>query len=140
MEATTNAKTKLQNWDLTDAIAMSAACPNTFFSPCPALINLLRIGDSVQLGFDVDPIDRGCHFCIGERMWVRVTSITPHGLIGTLRNYPMAINALEYGQVVQFQARNILDLNLRPEEKLNVMDVHGLFDDDGVRECRGVHQ
>ncbi len=122
------------HFSLTDADAMSSAHPDTFYKPPQALIYQLCAGDLVKLGLEVDDNPH----CGGERMWVRVTSITPEGFEGRLQNMPAFLDGFEPGQCIRFKARNILDLDLHAVQKASILFEHGVFDDDQLGNDRSL--
>jgi hypothetical protein len=119
----------LPNWKLTDAIAVSEKRPDTFHTPCIHVIEIICLGDQVELGFEVYPTKPNVGSQICERLRVKVTSITTDCFEGTLENAPAFIDGLEVGETIRFQAHNVMSLDVRAKHKLWVMDVHGLLDD-----------
>ncbi|UVG35160.1 hypothetical protein SEA_CECE_135 [Microbacterium phage Cece] len=47
----------------------------------------------------------------GERMWVLVTDILDEGeYLGVLQNWPIIFEDLEYGELIDFTEKNIIDV------------------------------
>lgn len=84
---------------LTDAEAMNAAHPDTFWLAQLADRVTLDVGDHVRLGFETVGGD--------ERMWVNVVERTHVGYVGALLNWP-AFARLNHGDLVAFEARHVL--------------------------------
>lgn len=82
--------------------------PYTFFLPSPELIEAIRPGDHVKVGFEYDP--PGEEFC-GERMWVLVTSVSNGRYHGTIDNEPSE-RIVSYGDAVEFGSDEVLDVML----------------------------
>jgi hypothetical protein len=51
----------------------------------------------------------------GERMWVEVVAVKKRYIVGVLRNDPVAIPRLDYGEVVAFKRDHIVDIIWEPE-------------------------
>jgi len=94
-------------WRLMDGHKMNQSHPNTFHIPPTAEIENLKVGSIVKLGFDAIGIEDAPG---SERMWVRVTGRSGHEFVGELSNVPVVIRGLKYGDVIQFEANHILDI------------------------------
>ena len=97
----------LGRYELVDPRPIAREAPYTFLLPTPAEIEALRIGDLVKLTFkSIPPSDKWN----AERMWVRISEITPAGMIGTLEDDPSDMPQLERGANVHFQPHHILSI------------------------------
>ena len=97
---------------------MADVYPDTFFMPLKEHVALLSLGDRVKLGFEINTPIPEMEWVGGERMWVRLTSISDDGFVGTLTNDPVFIRGLAYGSKVIFEARHILNLDVHADEKM----------------------
>jgi uncharacterized protein YegJ (DUF2314 family) len=94
------------NYTLIDGIQRNKENPNTFYIPSEDEKSLVDIGMLCKLGFET--LDKEEELG-GERMWVEVIKKTEDGFVGTLRNVPLFMD-LEFGQEVEFQSKNIIDI------------------------------
>jgi len=92
---------------LEDPRPKAKASPYTFFLPAPVEIDALRPGDLAKLV--IVSVPRSLNWS-GERMWVRVSEITPQGMKGTLENDPCDFPQLPRGSEVRFERHHIIDL------------------------------
>jgi hypothetical protein len=73
----------------------------TFFVPSQEARMSLCPGDMVKLIFENK-----------ERMWVKVKEVESDGqYVGELRNHPVVVETLRYGDEIRFQARHVADIN-----------------------------
>ncbi|MEY2517473.1 MAG: hypothetical protein QOJ89_4831, partial [bacterium] len=105
------------DWRLQDAEALHAEHPRSFFIPPAPRRRGLEPGELVKLGFEYGPhadrLDEG-HI---ERMWVQVLEQASGGqLHGRLRNNPARLTELELGDLVAFDASNVLTIDFSDEE------------------------
>lgn len=98
-------------YTLIDGVERNAENPDTFYIPSKEDKETVNIGTLVKLGFETNDIEE----CGGERMWVVVTQKTEGGFVGTLRNSPVFMD-LDFGDVVHFQSKNIIDIAEDDEE------------------------
>lgn len=100
-------------YTLTDAVKVAAEHPDTFGVPSSSELADLKAGDMVKLIFEPPKaLTRprlGNKRMMAERMWVRVSTVTPDGCTGTLCNHPISL-PLEPGDRVEFKLHNIIDL------------------------------
>jgi hypothetical protein len=88
----------------------------TFFLPHSSLLDAVRVGDLVKLGFDYEPAGKKYS---GERMWVDVQEIDGSTYVGHLVNQPNEPSTtLEYGDRVSFERENVLDVLLVDQSRL----------------------
>lgn len=89
---------------LMDGVAMNKMHPDTFYIPSDNDKATLEIGDSVKLGLEGGEM--------GERMWFTIISKDGKGnFAGELDSIPVVYTALEPGDVMEFEAKNIIDIN-----------------------------
>jgi hypothetical protein len=94
---------------LIDAEAMNRENPDTFWIPAADERSGIPLGAQVLLAFVCD--DEDADFA-AERMWVAVVDRDGHGAYtGTLSNHPLQVD-LEFGDVVEFAARHVMDIEL----------------------------
>lgn len=98
-------------YTLIDGVERNSENPDTFYIPSKEDKETVNIGTLVKLGFETNDIEE----CGGERMWVVVTQKTEGGFVGTLRNNPVFMD-LDFGDVVHFQSKNIIDIDEDDEE------------------------
>lgn len=92
------------------------AAPYTFFLPHPWLVNAVRVGDLVKLGFEYDPPAEKYQ---AERMWVEVDRIDGTIYEGHLVNQPDEPKPpINYGDEVSFARENVLDVLLVNQSRL----------------------
>lgn len=104
-----------------DGGTLRAEAPYTFFLPHPWLINAVRVGDLVKLGFVYDPPGEKYE---AERMWVDVQGIVEGRYSGQLVNQPDEPKTdLEYSDKVTFTRENILDVLLVDQSRLPDVEV-----------------
>lgn len=85
--------------------------PETFWIPSKEDRESLQPGDHAKLiFFDGEGPD-------GERMWVRVDTVTEKGYIGRLWNSPIVVY-LEHGDVIDFEAKHIIEIEKAGESKI----------------------
>lgn len=78
--------------------------PETFWIPDSDFRHSIPVGCFAKLIFN-DGDNR-------ERMWVKVIRVEPNGYVGSLANSPSLDLGLEFGSLVTFQAKHVIDLNL----------------------------
>jgi uncharacterized protein YegJ (DUF2314 family) len=98
-------------YTLIDGVERNSENPDTFYIPNEKDKETVQFGTLVKLGFETNE----CEECGGERMWVVVTQKTEGGFVGTLRNQPVFMD-LNFGDVVHFQSKNIIDITEDSEE------------------------
>lgn len=92
-------------WSLLDGEARNAQSPDTFFIPERSRRERLQTGQIVKLCFLPDG-DRS-----PERMWVIVKrALASDRYTGTLDNEPYGIDELSADQLVEFEARHVIDI------------------------------
>lgn len=104
-------------WKLSDAAAIAAANPYTFFKSTPAEIAQVRPGDAVKLIFLILSDDPDAPNA--ERMWVEVDRVDPDGRFsGTLNNRPEWIASLAPGDRIDFDASHIINTPYDDDDNL----------------------
>src|SRR4051794_28788985 len=95
---------------------MNRQHPDTFKVPLKALKQTLRPGDSVKVGIEM------AHSMSGfgsERVWVRITEAGYPRFSGIIDSVGLFTedHGLVYGGELSFEARHILDIERRDEQK-----------------------
>jgi hypothetical protein len=98
---------------LDDPRPIAASAPYTYFLPPLAEVHALRAGDLAQLTFRSIPSGRKYD---AERMWVRVSKVSPGAFEGTLESDPSDMPQLAHGRRVPFQAHHVIDLIFEGDE------------------------
>lgn len=93
------------SWYLDSVYERNKDSPYTFYVPSKQVVDMLNIGDVVQLIFAETENDG----YIGERMWVEITLMQGKNFKGILTNDPLNLKELKYGQEITFQATHICD-------------------------------
>lgn len=89
---------------LMDGVALNKQYPDSFYIPSEEDKSALKIGDSVKLGLTGGEL--------GERMWFTVISKDDKGnFVGELDSIPVVYVALEPGDKLEFEAKNIIDID-----------------------------
>ena len=106
-----------RDWWLSDARALHAEHPRSFFIPTAERSGALVPGELVKLGFAYGPhADREGEGHL-ERMWVEVLAQGDDGgALGRLRNRPLRLTELEIGDEVAFGAHEVLSIDYSDEE------------------------
>jgi len=106
-----------RDWRLSDARALHAEHPRSFFIPTAERSRALVPGELVKLGFAYGPhADREGEGHL-ERMWVEVLAQGGDGgALGRLRNRPLRLIELEIGDEVAFGAHEVLSIDYSDEE------------------------
>ena len=97
------------DWRLANVEERAQAAPDTFAIPPLAEREALRPGDLAKLVFLDDEPGRGPG---GERMWVEIDDVTIRMDIaygGVLRNSPVVVAGLSFGDRVRFGPEHIAD-------------------------------
>jgi hypothetical protein len=128
------------DWWLQDAEELHAEHPRSFFIPPRSRRAALRDGECVRLGFAYGPhADRDGEGHI-ERMWVEVIEQRSDGRAhGRLRNTPRRLTEVEIGDLVAFEARNVLSIDYSDEELGYPQDEVAVVDEAVIREDRAPH-
>jgi len=93
-------------WSLDSVVARHKEAPYTFYVPSEYVLNKIEIGELVKLIFLCGEEDTEYR---GERMWVEIIHRSGDELIGTLRNEPVSIKDLVFGQEIHFKIEHICD-------------------------------
>jgi len=101
-------------WELESAEVRHAASPDTFRIPDRALRDSLRVGQLVQLLFQIQALDDDGNREVNvERMWVEIDGRVDSLYVGSLRNQPASIEAgqgLDFKSKVAFRAEHVIDI------------------------------
>src|SRR5215218_2429641 len=92
----------IHRWRLGSGVERNRAHPDTFEIPSETQKRLLVPGMTVKLMFETK---HG-----GERMWVDIVDINRRRIIGTLRNTPVFVPRLDYGDKVKFKRHHIVGI------------------------------
>jgi hypothetical protein len=96
----------IHRWHLESGVERNRAYPDSFWIPDDSEKSLIEPGDTVKLMFHMKD-------GWGERMWVSVTSVGRRGrMVGFLRNTPVGIPRLGWGDNVKFNRDDIIDIEL----------------------------
>lgn len=117
------------DWRLSDAEALHAEHPRSFFIPPADRRRALRPGELVKLGFEYGPhADREGEGHV-ERIWIEVIDQSEDGgARGLLRNSPFRLAELEIGDEVAFEAEHVLSIDFSDEELGYAQDQWPLVD------------
>jgi hypothetical protein len=91
-------------WRLGSGVEFNRLHPETFWIPPAEEKARVTEGTHVKLMFHMKD-------GWGERMWVRVSKVSADGFVGTLRNDPVGIPRLRYGDRVKFGPDEIIDID-----------------------------
>lgn len=92
-------------WKLGSGVESNRKYPDTFWIPDVSERENVQPGNYVRLMFLMRD-------GWGERMWVEVTERTRQGYLGELSNQPYGIPKLGCGDLVEFGAEHIIDIDL----------------------------
>jgi hypothetical protein len=96
-------------WHLDSGVKLKRAYPNTFWIPDDDEKASVQSGDTVRLIFVIE--EQWGESRWGERMWVEVLAVKRRYLIGRLKNDPVAIPRLYFGDKVKFKRDHIIDIH-----------------------------
>jgi len=97
-------------WTVSDGEVAHQNSPETFEIPPYEERNTLEIGDWAKLRFLFFAIEINGTPINGERMWVEVVVQQGDFYKGVLINSPVFLEALQYGDVVWFEPRHVIDI------------------------------
>ena len=108
------ANLEADGWELESAEARHAASPKTFWIPDRQTRESLRVGQLVQLLFQIAGTgDDGEREVNVERMWVEIEGRIDNLYVGCLRNQPASIDpgqGLDFKMKLAFRAEHIIDV------------------------------
>jgi hypothetical protein len=108
------AELAVDGWELESGEARQSENPEKFWIPERALRDSLRVGQLVQLLFQIQGQDDDGNAEVNvERMWVEVDGRIGGLYVGTLRNQPATIEAgqgLDFKSRVAFRSEHIIDI------------------------------
>ncbi len=103
-----------RTWWLEDAEATARAHPYTFYKPAAERVAQLKPGNLAKVIFGFDTDDPAAPRA--ERMWLIIESVQDGRFVGKLDNDPIYIGDLNPGDLVEFEARHIIDTDLPGKE------------------------
>jgi hypothetical protein len=96
----------LCRYSIVDGEAMHSSAPETFWIPGAKERAAVRPGEYAKIVFRLDV---ECE-TVAERMWVQVTQRQGPSYVGRIANTPRWITALRFGDLVRFEARNVIKI------------------------------
>ncbi len=94
----------IHRWHLGSGVQRNREYPETFEIPDEEAKQTIEPGVVVRLVFEMND-------GWGERMWVEVVAVKRHHIVGTLRNHPVDIPRLHWGDRVKFKRDHIIDID-----------------------------
>jgi hypothetical protein len=91
---------------LIDAVEFQRQHPKTFELPDEWNRQHITVGEWAKLMFHF-PVNR---YPEVERMWVRITEVTPTGYRGVLDNNPRNIEFIRDDEVIEFEPRHVISI------------------------------
>lgn len=91
---------------LIDAVEFQKQHPKTFEIPDEWNRQHITVGEWAKLMF-LFPVN---HYPYVERMWVRITEVTPTGYRGALDNNPTNIEFIQSDEVIEFEPRHVISI------------------------------
>ncbi len=104
-------------YDIDDPRLIAKQAPYTFYLPSKERLDLLNLGDEVQIIFRSVPV----YSIGGERMWVTIDKIDGESLSGILGNEPQDMPQLKKGTRINFYRWQIIDINWKDREKYKTL-------------------
>jgi uncharacterized protein YegJ (DUF2314 family) len=99
-------------WHLESGVRRNREHPETFEIPNEDSKQAIEPEVFVKLMFDTSDILGRRNW--GERMWVEVVDVRRRRIVGELRNEPIGIPRLYYGDRVKFKHEHIIDIDWEP--------------------------
>ncbi|URP22201.1 hypothetical protein SEA_BIG4_145 [Microbacterium phage Big4] len=96
-------------YELGNGVERNKENPETFYIPSDKVKQALSSGMLAKLMFE--PTDPNAQIG-GERMWVLVIEDNYPDFLGALRNNPVMLDDLEYGDLVEFTADHVIDVTV----------------------------
>jgi len=103
-----------QSWYLIDADEMAQESKYTFYKPSKRIIQKLEPGNICKLIFSFES-DNPEHPS-AERMWVIIDHVDNNKFVGHLDNEPFYIKDLKVGDIIEFESKHIIDLDVDDNE------------------------
>jgi Uncharacterized protein conserved in bacteria (DUF2314) len=100
----------IYRWKLGNGDKRNKKYPKSFEIPSPQDKAEVQPGDLVKVMFEPSFFPPGSDK-IGERMWVRVTKVGRRRLEGCISNDPFCFPRLEYGDMIKFKRKHIIDID-----------------------------
>jgi Uncharacterized protein conserved in bacteria (DUF2314) len=94
----------IDRWHLGSGVQRHRESPETFQIPDQEAKQAIEPGVVVKLMFEMSD-------GWGERMWVEVVAVKRRHLVGALRNHPVGIPRLDWGDRVRFNRDHIIDID-----------------------------
>lgn len=108
----------IYRWHLGSGVGLNREYPDTFWIPPEEERDEVVPGMQVKLAFEMRD-------GWGERMWVTVTALKGHTLIGELDSIPAAIPGLLQGDLIEFEREHIIDIWYAHEGEAEICPGHG---------------
>ena len=96
-------------YELGNGVERNKENPSTFSIPSEKIKQALSAGMLAKLMFE--PVSHE-KLLGGERMWVLVIEDNYPDYLGVLRNRPVFIEDLDYGDLVEFTADHVIDVDI----------------------------
>jgi hypothetical protein len=101
-------------WHLASGVKRNREHPQTYWIPDEDAKQAIQPGVFVKLMFDTSDLWGRRNW--GEGMWVEVVAIRKRHIVGVLRNQPIGIPRLDFGDQVKFKRDHIIDIDWEPSE------------------------
>lgn len=102
------------SWNLIDADAIAQESKYTFYKPSQRIIEKLKPGNICKLIFSFE--SDNAEDPDAERMWVLIDGIDNNKYVGRLDNEPFYIKDLKAGDIITFEPKHIIDLDVEDDE------------------------
>jgi hypothetical protein len=99
----------IDRWHLGSGVKQNRKHPESFEIPDEEAKQAIAPGVLVKLMFDV--YDGWGRWTWAERMWVEVVAVNRRHIVGTLRNQPIGIPRLDWGDQVKFKRDHVIDID-----------------------------
>jgi len=123
----------INRWHLGSGVVRNREYPETFEIPDEEAKQAIEPGVVVKLVFEMSD-------GWGERMWVEVVAVKRRHIVGSLRNHPIGIPRLDWGDKVRFKRDHIIDIEWEADYLCDPA-VEGPEGDDTIGvdpECNGL--
>ena len=107
-------------WHLESGVKRNREHPDTFWIPDEEKKQAIEPGVFVKLMFDTSDFWGRRNW--GERMWVEVVAIKNRHIVGVLRNQPIGIPRLHFGDQLKFTRDHIIDIDWEPHDFCDCQD------------------
>lgn len=96
-----------KSWDLGDVQKLVDEIQNKFFKPSIEIIEPIEKGHKVKLTFNFKSDTPKAPN--NEQLWVDILLVQDNKFLGQLEDNPKYIQELKCGEIIEFEARNIID-------------------------------